>query len=101
MENFGKFMVLILTIIVTIFVTSWYVQMGWNMVMPKLFGLSVLNYWQAACFGTFLTLLSKIDNTKKEKKEEDCIDIIATTINALRLRGAILFILWILHFQLI
>lgn len=62
----------ILFVIVLCFISAWVVSMCWNYIMPYLFGLPTITYWQAFVIQILCGCLFKnnISSTRdKEKKK--------------------------------
>jgi hypothetical protein len=51
MEDFMKIIGLIAMVIALWFLVVWIVMLLWNWLMPMIFGLTTLNYWES--FGLF------------------------------------------------
>lgn len=52
-----------------LFFRAWLIQICWNYVMPYIFGLPVLTYWQAFAVGVLSSLIiGRTSQSYKEKK---------------------------------
>lgn len=61
--------IILITILVFLwgFLWSWPLMWAWNYVMPSVFGLSTITYWQMFCLYFVLTSLWKVTSVSNSK----------------------------------
>lgn len=59
--------IFVLTIILIAFICGFPTMLLWNWLMPDIFGLPRINYWQAMGLMMLCSILFKSNNSKKEE----------------------------------
>lgn len=67
-ETFGKIFVVLVGAMLIILLITLPVMWLWNWLMPELFGLTTLTFWQALGLSTLCSLLFKSNNTSSKEK---------------------------------
>lgn len=72
MKDFFKVIGLVVASLVLIFflgfIEAFFVALCWNYIMPFLFGLPTIGYWQAFVLSVLCSMLFKNDSSKNKKE---------------------------------
>ena len=67
MEKFLEILGVVLVVAIIGFPFGWFVMLLWNWLMPMIFGLTSINYWEAYGLYALCRLLLKSTNTSSKK----------------------------------
>jgi type VI protein secretion system component VasF len=67
-EAIGIFVIALVTAVVLSLIFGWFVMLLWNWLMPLIFGLTTLTYWQSVGLSMLCSFLFKSSSTSATKK---------------------------------